>query len=54
MGWIIPLVTLLITFFTILMWVMRDYSSVYLYLKFYAIAYILGYILEKLILLYFN
>lgn len=49
MGWIMPLVTLLITFFTILMWVMRDYASVYLYLKYYAIAYILGYILEKLI-----
>ena len=49
MGWIIPLVTLLIIFFTILMWVMRDYASVYLYLKIYAIAYILGYILEKLI-----
>lgn len=49
MGFIIPLVILSIIFFIMLMWVMGDYESVCLYLKYYVIAYILGYIIEKLI-----
>lgn len=46
-GWIIPLIVSLIAFFIVIIVFMND--SAYVYLKYYAIAYILGYVLEKLI-----
>lgn len=54
MGFIIPLVILSMIFFIMLIWVMGDYESVCLYLKYYVIAYILGYIIETLISLLKN
>lgn len=46
-GWIIPLIVSLIAFFIVIIVFMNDSANVYL--KYYAIAYILGYVLEKLI-----
>ncbi|MGX4600191.1 hypothetical protein [Faecalimicrobium sp. JNUCC 81] len=46
-GWIIPLLVSLIAFFIVIIVFMNDSANVYL--KYYAIAYILGYVLEKLI-----
>jgi hypothetical protein len=46
-GWIIPLITSLTAFFIVIIIFMNDSANVYL--KYYAIAYILGYILEKMI-----
>lgn len=46
-GWIIPLLVSLIAFFIVIIVFMNDSANVYL--KYYAIAYILGYLLEKLI-----
>ena len=46
-GWIIPLLISLITFFIVIIVFMNDSANVYL--KYYLVAYILGYVLEKLI-----
>lgn len=46
-GWIIPLIVSLIAFFIVIIVFMNDSANVYL--KYYAISYILGYVLEKLI-----
>nr|WP_317333488.1 hypothetical protein [uncultured Romboutsia sp.] len=50
-GWIIPLILSLTIFLIIdkIMLFMDD--SLHIYLKYYAVAYILGYILEKIILI---
>ena len=46
-GWIIPLLISLITFFIVIIVFMNDSANVYL--KYYLVVYILGYLLEKLI-----
>lgn len=46
-GWIIPLVTSLTAFFIIIILFMNDSANVYL--KYYAIAYIVGYLIDKMI-----
>lgn len=46
-GWIIPLIISLTLFFIVIILFMNDSANVYL--KYYAIAYILGYLLEKII-----
>jgi len=49
-GFIIPLILSLIEFFIIDKIVLFMHDSLYLYLMYYGVVYILGYVLEKLIL----
>ena len=50
-GWIIPLILSLTVFFIIDKIILFMGDSLHIYLKYYAVAYILGYVLEKMILI---